>query len=84
MKKFLIFAIALLALLFIGRQVLVPKIAERGFETMISKRIGVDPMANLEDGLHVYICGAGSPMSDPKRSGPCIAVMAGNQELTGR
>lgn len=79
MKKLGIFALALLALLFVGRQVLVPKIAERGFERMISERMGTDPMANLEDGLHVYICGAGSPMSDPKRSGPCIAVMAGNQ-----
>ena len=79
MKKLLIFAIAFLAVLFIGRQVLVPKMAERGFERLISERIGVNPMANLQDGLHVYICGAGSPMTDPKRSGPCIAVLAGNQ-----
>ena len=79
MKKLLIFALALLAILFIGRQVLVPKMAERGFEKLISERIGADPMANLQDGLHVYICGAGSPMTDPKRSGPCIAVLAGKQ-----
>ena len=79
MKKLLIFAIALLAILFIGRQVFVPKIAERGFERMASERIGVNPLANLEDGLHVYICGAGSPMADPKRSGPCIGVIAGKK-----
>jgi len=79
MKKFLIFALALLVVLFIGRQVLVPKIAERGFERMVSERLGADPMANLQDGLHVYICGAGSPLADPKRSGPCIGVMAGKK-----
>lgn len=77
----MIAALAFLALLFIGRQLLVPKIAERGFERLISKRLGVDPLADLQDGLHVYICGAGSPLTDPKRSGPCIAVMAGNQSF---
>ena len=81
MKKLAIFALALLAFLFIGRQLLVPKIAERGFERLVSERLGVDQMANLEDGLHVYICGAGSPMTDPKRSGPCIAVLAGEQSF---
>lgn len=79
MKKIGLFALAFLALLFLGRQVLVPKMAERGFERLISERIGSDPMADLQDGLHVYICGAGSPMTDPKRSGPCIAVLAGDQ-----
>lgn len=79
MKKLIIFALAFFAILFIGRQIFIPKIAERGFERMISERLGTDPMANLQDGLHAYVCGAGSPMSDPKRSGPCIAVMAGEQ-----
>ncbi len=81
MKKIVIAALAFLALLFIGRQMFVPKIAERGFERLISERLGVDPMADLQDGLHVYICGAGSPMTDPKRSGPCIAVLAGEQSF---
>ena len=43
MKKLLIFGLGLLVLLFIGRQVLVPKIAERGFERLISERLGTDP-----------------------------------------
>lgn len=79
MKKIVIVALAFLALLFIGRQVFVPKMAERGFERMVSERIGANPMVGLEDGLHVYICGAGSPLADPKRSGPCIGVMAGKK-----
>ena len=33
--------------------------------------------AELPDGLHVLLCGAGGPMPDPKRSGPCVAIIAG-------
>ena len=79
MKKLTLFALILLALIFIGRQVLVPKMVERGFARMTAANIGVDRTADLSDGLHVYICGAGSPLSDPKRSGPCIAVLAGKK-----
>lgn len=34
---------------------------------------------DLPDGLHVVLCGAGSPLPDPKRAGACTAVIAGNQ-----
>jgi len=33
----------------------------------------------LPDGLHVGLCGAGSPLPDPERSGPCVAVVAGRR-----
>jgi len=79
MKKGLVIALALLAVLFIGRQVLVPKMVERGFARMVTANVGVDRTVDIADGLHVYICGAGSPLSDPKRSGPCIGVLAGKQ-----
>lgn len=39
--------------------------------------IGTDAIAELPDGLHVVLCGAGSPLADPLRSGPCVAVIAG-------
>jgi len=77
MKKVLIIALGLLALLFIGRTVLAPKIAPRMFAKMAAANLGVDRTAGLDDGLHVYICGAGSPLPDPKRSGSCIGVLAG-------
>ena len=38
-----------------------------------------DPLATLPDGLHVGLCGAGSPFPDDKRSGPCTAVVAGRR-----
>jgi ribonuclease Z len=38
-----------------------------------------DPLAQLSDGLHVGLCGAGSPFPDDRRSGPCTVVVAGRQ-----
>ena len=38
-----------------------------------------DPIAELPDGLHIALCGAGSPMPDASRSGPCVAVVAGKR-----
>lgn len=35
----------------------------------------------LGDGLHLYLCGSGGPMADVARSGPCIAVVAGEHTL---
>jgi len=49
------------------------------FRQMMARAIGSDAMASLPDGLHVGLCGAGSPMPDPRRSGPCTAVIAGKR-----
>lgn len=38
-----------------------------------------DPVAAMPDGLHVALCGAGSPMPDAARSGPCVAIVAGKR-----
>lgn len=40
-----------------------------------------DAIAELPAGLHVLFCGAGGPMPDPFRSGPCVAIIAGNRLL---
>lgn len=37
------------------------------------------PLADLGDGLHVALCGAGGPLPDRNRSGPCVAVAAGKR-----
>lgn len=79
MKKLAIFAAVLLAAIFLARQALMPRLAEKGFERMMSQRLGVNRVADLDDGLHVYVCGAGSPLPDPKRSGACLGVIAGKK-----
>ena len=43
------------------------------------RRLASDLVDELPDGLHVALCGAGSPLPDPQRSGPCSAVIAGDR-----
>lgn len=35
----------------------------------------------MSGGLDVILCGAGSPLPDPARSGPCVAVIAGQRVM---
>ena len=43
----------------------------------LPRMMTANPIAELSDGLHLTLCGAGSPLPDPKRSAPCVAVVAG-------
>ncbi|MGA7396248.1 MAG: hypothetical protein WBW62_02265, partial [Solirubrobacterales bacterium] len=45
----------------------------------LPKIMAADPVAALPDGLHVAIVGSGSPLPDPKRGNPCVAVIAGKK-----
>ena len=54
-------------------------LAERVFRSVVADTIGRDRTADLADGLHVYLCGTGSPMPDPQRAGPCVGVLAGKR-----
>lgn len=40
---------------------------------------GRNQLPSLGDGLHVGLCGTGSPMPNPQRAGPCNVIIAGNQ-----
>jgi ribonuclease Z len=42
-----------------------------------ASNLGADRIGELEDGLHALFCGAGAPLPDPQRSGPCLALIAG-------
>ena len=69
---------ALLALLLIA-YFFRTTIALRMMERVVATNLGSDWVSELPDGLHLVLCGAGSPLPDPKRSGPCVAVIAGQQ-----
>ena len=45
----------------------------------LDKIMSQQPLAKLPDGLHISLCGAGGPMPSTNRSGPCVAVVAGEQ-----
>ncbi|HEX7035331.1 MAG TPA: MBL fold metallo-hydrolase [Pseudomonadales bacterium] len=52
-------------------------IAESLTRQAATRTMTSDPIADLPDGLHVALCGAGAPLPDAVRSGPCVAVLAG-------
>jgi ribonuclease Z len=47
------------------------------FERAVGARVGLDATAALPDGLHIGLCGTGSPLPNPVRAGPCNVVIAG-------
>ncbi|MGH0036386.1 MAG: MBL fold metallo-hydrolase [Myxococcota bacterium] len=67
--------LVVLALLFAFRTTLVRGLLDRIVATNMQGSL----LDDLPDGLHVVLCGAGSPLADPKRSGPCTAVVAGGR-----
>jgi ribonuclease Z len=44
-----------------------------------AQRMAADPIKDLPDGLHIGLCGAGSPLPDEHRAGPCTLVLAGKR-----
>lgn len=50
-------------------------IMEKGLEA----RMNANVVDELEDGLHMAVCGAGGPMPAPSASGPCVMVIAGKR-----
>jgi ribonuclease Z len=72
--------IAALVLAAIGAVALFQRqIGEALYQRAVSQIAGRDASANLPDGLHVFICGSGSPFPDAARAGPCIGVLAGEK-----
>jgi ribonuclease Z len=71
--------IALLAVLLVGATLYLARgsLALRLFERALARNLAGDPLGELPDGLHVLLCGAGGPLPDPVRSGPCAAVIGG-------
>jgi ribonuclease Z len=71
--------IALLAVLLVGVALYLARgsLALRLFERALARNLAADPLGGLPDGLHVLLCGAGGPLPDPLRSGPCAAVIGG-------
>ena len=47
-------------------------------DRVVATRMSMNLIDQLPDGLHVVLCGAGSPLPDPQRSGPCTAIIAGD------
>src|SRR5512134_582328 len=68
----------ILVVLLAGYTLRVP-IARRAMERTVAANLRRDLVRELPDGLHLALCGAGSPLPDPKRAGPSTAVIAGRR-----
>lgn len=74
MKKISLLVILLFGLVLVLREQAVLFLFGKGIEMQMAASLQ-DP--DLEDGLHVGFCGAGSPLPDPERSAPCTIIIAG-------
>lgn len=54
-------------------------IGQAFFERAVQSRVGADSTAGLPDGLHVGLCGTGSPLPNADRAGACNIVIAGKR-----
>lgn len=54
-------------------------IGEAIYNRAAQQLAGRNQLSGLADGLHVGLCGTGSPMPNPQRAGPCNVVIAGGQ-----
>ena len=73
-------SLALLAIgVILGTKAVLPFMAPKIFEKAVADRFASNPLAELEDGLHVILIGTGSPLADPTRAGPSTAIIAGKK-----
>jgi ribonuclease Z len=79
MKRFGLGLLALVVVLAVLGYALRGAITLRLMDRVVARNMASSLLDELPDGLHVALCGAGSPLPDPKRSGPCTAVVAGER-----
>lgn len=73
--------VGLVAIVAAGAFLFQRQIGEAMFRQAVQENVGRDRAAELPDGLHVFVCGSGSPMPDPLRAGPCLGVVAGDHVI---
>ena len=71
-------ALLVLCVIFVGAYAFRKPILDLVIAFAVKHRLTNSTIANVPDGLHVGLCGAGSQLLvDPKRSEPCVVVVAG-------
>ena len=76
MKKIAIAIVLVLLIVGISQKDrILTTVMQKGLES----RLGNDLIDELEDGLHLGLCGAGGPLPAPNASGPCVVVIAGER-----
>jgi len=78
-KRILIIGLIIVAILYVISLFVRPQIGAFLFDRAISQAVSNNVLEELDEGLHVALCGTGSPMADPTRAGPCSAVIVGEK-----
>lgn len=78
-KKLLLTLLILSALVVAIVFIFQKQVATRLMQQMAHKNVGRNIIPTLPDGLHLALCGTGSPFPDPTRAGPCSAIIAGDR-----
>jgi len=79
MRRALLIGVAVLLVVGAGGYAMRGTIAIALMKIAAARAITADAVETFPDGLTVVLCGAGSPLADPQRSGPCVAVVAGKR-----
>src|SRR5581483_6658157 len=69
------------AVLVIGWQVAGDRLVAAAMRRQVVRNLSGAAFAEMTDGLNVVLCGAGSPLPDPTRSGPCVLVIDGQRVM---
>lgn len=80
-KKMLWGLLALLVLGAAGFRLFGDGLIERAMQRQVARSLSGEAFREMSGGLNVVVCGAGSPMPDPTRAGPCVAVIAGERVM---
>jgi len=79
MKKIGLILVGLAVLMMAGALTFQRQIGSNLFERAAQQLVGRNSLDTLNDGLHVGLCGTGSPMPNLERAGPCNVIIAGKQ-----
>lgn len=66
--------VLLLVLMLAGERLVLSAVRQQ-----VDRTLSGEAFREMSGGLGVLVCGAGSPMPDPQRAGPCLAVIAGER-----
>jgi ribonuclease Z len=81
MKRIGVGILVVMAIIIAAGFVFQRPIGEAIYKRAAQQLVGRNQLSGLGEGLHVGLCGTGSPMTNPTRAGPCNVVVAGNQVL---
>lgn len=81
LKKAVVAILVLAALSAAGAALFGERLLLAALKRQVVATLSGAKFTEFDDGLHVVLCGAGSPLPDPRRAGPCVAVIAGQRVM---